>query len=217
MLKSNLNVLLAERDLKITQVSNETGISRTTLTSLINGNSKGIQFDTLNTLCIYLGITPQDFFISTNFDIKIEILDFIYDDLSDDDFPFHETNEKKENISSFNCLINFCFEYKKSKKSFDLFANGIETERKNLITGNIKDDGTFVTFLVSLTPFKFEDNTINNDYSYSDDNIKLLKETPISFINDLENKISELLKEKIKESSLNKKNSLYIKDYVWDI
>lgn len=52
MIKCNLAVLLAERGLKLTTVSNDTGISRTTLTALANNKNSGIQFDTLNTLCI---------------------------------------------------------------------------------------------------------------------------------------------------------------------
>lgn len=58
MVRCNLTILLAERNLKITQVSKDTGISRTTLTYLANNYSKGIQYDTLNTLCTYLNITP---------------------------------------------------------------------------------------------------------------------------------------------------------------
>ena len=46
MIACNLSVLLAERNLKISQVSKATGISRTTLTSLALNNAKGIQFDT---------------------------------------------------------------------------------------------------------------------------------------------------------------------------
>lgn len=77
MLKSNLKVLLAERNISITQVSNDTGISRTTLTSLMSV-AKGIQFETMNTLCNYLKITPSDLFIYVPYDIEIELKDFKY-------------------------------------------------------------------------------------------------------------------------------------------
>lgn len=60
MVRCNLSVLLAERNLKITKVCKDTGISRTTLTYLVNNYSKGIQYDTLNTLCTYLSISPGD-------------------------------------------------------------------------------------------------------------------------------------------------------------
>ncbi len=71
MLKCRLAVLLAERNLKITKVSKDTGISRTTLTSLANNFSQGIQFDTLNTLCSYLRTTPRDFFCYVPFEVEI--------------------------------------------------------------------------------------------------------------------------------------------------
>lgn len=60
MVRCNLSVLLAERQLKVTKVCNDTGISRTTLTSLANNYGKGIQYDTLNTLCTYLKVTPGE-------------------------------------------------------------------------------------------------------------------------------------------------------------
>ena len=73
MLKCNLAVLLAERKLKISKVSKDTGISRTTLTSLANNYSQGIQLDTLNTLCSYLRITPAEFFCYAPFNFKVEL------------------------------------------------------------------------------------------------------------------------------------------------
>lgn len=64
MIVSNLPVLLAERGLKIAEVSRDTKLSRTTLTALSSRNhmAKGIQFDTLNTLCAYLNIQPGALF-----------------------------------------------------------------------------------------------------------------------------------------------------------
>ena len=54
--------LLAERRLKVSKVSIDTGISRPTLNNIFYGRSKGIQFDTINKLCDYLHITPGDLF-----------------------------------------------------------------------------------------------------------------------------------------------------------
>lgn len=62
MLLCNLSMLLAERKTKITKVSNDTGLSRTTLTALYYNKAKGIQFETLNTLCNYFKITPSELF-----------------------------------------------------------------------------------------------------------------------------------------------------------
>lgn len=71
MLKCNLAVLFAERNIKISKASADTGISRTTLTSLVNNYSQGVQLDTLNKLCLYLQITPEKFFSYLPFDYKI--------------------------------------------------------------------------------------------------------------------------------------------------
>lgn len=70
MIRSNLSILLAERGLKITKVAKETGISRTTLTALSNNYGQGIQFDTLNTLCMYLKVTPNQLLSFVPVDIR---------------------------------------------------------------------------------------------------------------------------------------------------
>ena len=71
MIRCNLAILLAEKGLKITDISRETGISRTTLTSLSNNYSKGIQFDTINVLCNYLDTTPDKLITYVPVDISI--------------------------------------------------------------------------------------------------------------------------------------------------
>lgn len=71
MLVCNLPVVLAERGLKITKVSKETGISRTTLTDLAKGRAQGIQLETLNTLCVYLKVQPSDIFSVLPYDIFV--------------------------------------------------------------------------------------------------------------------------------------------------
>lgn len=53
MVNNRLAILMAERLVKITEISKATGISRTTLTSLYYKRAKGISFDVLNELCKY--------------------------------------------------------------------------------------------------------------------------------------------------------------------
>ena len=57
-----LRELLAERNVTITQVHNETGLSRPTLNSIFNDRNKGIQLETIDILCNYLRITPSELF-----------------------------------------------------------------------------------------------------------------------------------------------------------
>lgn len=76
MIMSNLAVLLAERRLNISKVSKDTNISRTTLTSLMHNYFNGIQMDTLNTLCLYLNVTPSDILAFIPYDFALENIKF---------------------------------------------------------------------------------------------------------------------------------------------
>ena len=75
MLRNKLAVLIAERELTAAKVSEETGIARSTLSSLVNNTGDGVQYKTLDKLCNYFGITPSEFFdyapfiLKYNFDI----------------------------------------------------------------------------------------------------------------------------------------------------
>lgn len=66
MIKTNLKELLKKNKLSINKLSYETGLSRPTLTSLLNNDSKGIQFDTLETLLDFFDISISDFFTITD-------------------------------------------------------------------------------------------------------------------------------------------------------
>jgi DNA-binding Xre family transcriptional regulator/predicted metallopeptidase len=72
LIRCNLSILMAERGLNISDVSKDTGISRTTLTSLFHNQSKGIQFDTLETLCNYLQVSISE--LLTRIYVKIRAL-----------------------------------------------------------------------------------------------------------------------------------------------
>lgn len=63
MLKNNLAVLLAERNLKISDAFESTGISKTTLTAIAENSGKGVQFETVDKLCNFLNVGPDKFFI----------------------------------------------------------------------------------------------------------------------------------------------------------
>ena len=61
MLRNRLKILLAERNLKIKDVSNEIGISVNTLSHMSNHRSANVSNDSLDKLCNYLGVTPTEF------------------------------------------------------------------------------------------------------------------------------------------------------------
>lgn len=57
---NRFSTLLGERKLKISKVAKDTGISRTTLTNLYYGKTKGVTFAVLEKLCTYFGCSPGD-------------------------------------------------------------------------------------------------------------------------------------------------------------
>ncbi|RHB86142.1 XRE family transcriptional regulator [Streptococcus lutetiensis] len=71
MIKTNFAVLMAERGLKISDVYEDTGISKTTLMALAENTGKGVQFDTVDKLCNYLGIELKDFFVYSPYIWKV--------------------------------------------------------------------------------------------------------------------------------------------------
>lgn len=60
MINNRFSTILGERLLKISKISEETGISRTTLTNLYYRRSTQISFDVLNKLCKYLDCSVED-------------------------------------------------------------------------------------------------------------------------------------------------------------
>lgn len=56
MIKCNLAVVMAERGINISTLSNNTGISRNALSALYHNTGKGFQYDTLDTLCDYFDV-----------------------------------------------------------------------------------------------------------------------------------------------------------------
>lgn len=72
MLANQLNVLLAQRQLSIKQVVNELGISRSSISNIVNNPSANVSTETINKLCNYLGITPSDFFIYAPYEFSFK-------------------------------------------------------------------------------------------------------------------------------------------------
>ncbi|MBO5449306.1 MAG: helix-turn-helix transcriptional regulator [Ruminococcus sp.] len=75
MIYCNLSGLIAEKHINISVLSKETDISRTTLTSLYYNNFKGIQTETLNSLCKYFEISADKLLVFSKYDISVELTD----------------------------------------------------------------------------------------------------------------------------------------------
>lgn len=61
-MRNNLRVILAKKNLKISNVVNGTGLSKTTVRALFYEKAKGIQFRTFEALCQFLDCEVGELF-----------------------------------------------------------------------------------------------------------------------------------------------------------
>lgn len=78
MYEIKLKDVLKEKRTTLTELSQGTGISMNTLSVLGRGESKGIQFDTLDKICSYLKIYPNDLIKITfdKFQVSVNLNEF---------------------------------------------------------------------------------------------------------------------------------------------
>ena len=118
MIFCNLKMLLSARNLRISRVANDTGISRTTLTSLSRNDLKGVQLTTLDTLCQYLEINPKQFFEYHPFTFYYNV---------DVDWTNQKSEDEDSLVSSFDASVFLNVFEKGVKTAVIEFAGTLET------------------------------------------------------------------------------------------
>ena len=74
MIRNRLKELMVESHLKASRVANDIdNLSRNTINSTVSNKGKMIQLETINSLCQYLGVTPDDFFEYLPFDVNVSV------------------------------------------------------------------------------------------------------------------------------------------------
>ncbi len=74
MIRNRLKELMDVRGLKATRIANDiNNLSRNTINSTVSNSGKMIQFETVDLLCQYLGVTPKDFFEYLPFDVLVTV------------------------------------------------------------------------------------------------------------------------------------------------
>lgn len=173
LIKCNLAMLLAERGLKITKVSNDTGISRTTLTALSNNTSQGIQLETIDKLCIYLKCAIKDFFIFHPSNIICEMV-------KNSDFIILEVTTENYCYRVLTHASQFIHESDPSKVHITIFIMDVENLSSLLDNSNL-----------SL----FGENEADAFFDAAERFPQYYKNLPIPFKTDLESKLLEMLKD----------------------
>lgn len=157
MIANKFGVLMAERQLSILDVHKGTGISRSTLTNLVNGRTPSAT--TLDKLCLFFHVTPADFYVYSPYELTFNtaethedckyklftnILHYQDETLISTDF-FIKTIDDNHNVVIFS----------ESEKLLDLFnkidiifhneiKQRISTEVEHMImtNRNIKENGS---------------------------------------------------------------------------
>jgi putative transcriptional regulator len=62
MIKNKLSSILGEQRMRVSELSNLTGISQNALNKIYHNKTKGIDFDTLNKICNALQKNTQELF-----------------------------------------------------------------------------------------------------------------------------------------------------------
>lgn len=73
MIKCQLYKLVHENNVKISDISEATGISRTTLCALNWDKGKGVQFNTLDKLCQYFNCNISDLLVYEEENVSLEV------------------------------------------------------------------------------------------------------------------------------------------------
>lgn len=84
LLANRLKILLAERDLTIKDLMKATGLSRNSLSNMVNNPFANIATDNVDKLCNYLEVAPKDFYdyfpwhFSMGYSLRKKILKYRY-------------------------------------------------------------------------------------------------------------------------------------------
>lgn len=130
---SNLRVVMAMRNVSIKDINENTTLSRTTISNLVNNNATGIQYDTLAQLCEYLNCSVGDILTYS----LIEVLSISLED-TDKEIPtqqdekFEWYKEKDFHLSAilFNGEVNL-----QTGALLKVQEGYHDKERKNIIHG----------------------------------------------------------------------------------
>ena len=104
MIISNLAVLLAERKMKVADLVRSTGINKSTLHKLYNGESVRIDFETIDKICLALDVEVGDLLVLKKNDK--ELADFLLDEKAKKFLEGNIIDEDGLNIKKENDSLN---------------------------------------------------------------------------------------------------------------
>lgn len=166
MLRNNLAKLMIDRGVTATQLFNDTGIARSTISKISNNNTDKISMSTIDKICNYLHVTPADFFDFIPFEFDVKVL-------------FEKFDSYEELEEYFKQFFNY-----KSKALFEVILNvHTQGQRQSIFfNGSVKVESIGgVSVLLSDVTFSLSPKSENS--------IEIVNKMPIQFQADILEKI----------------------------
>ena len=117
MIRNNLAKLMIDRNITATQIFNDTGIARSTISKISNNNTDKISMETIDKLCNYLNVTPADFFDYVPYEIEVKLSLNYFDSLQEfEEVVLRNRFDEQE----FEIILNL----KQLNKKIAIFFNG---------------------------------------------------------------------------------------------
>ncbi|EJE05089.1 helix-turn-helix transcriptional regulator [Staphylococcus epidermidis] len=197
MIKFNLKKVMKQKNLNISQLNEMTGISRNSLSLLINGKSQGVQFETIEKITRALNIGIEELFEKSFNEIKITFSK-LYNITKNHE---HKYKEGKVNDET-NEFIPFGEE---TKEEYSYTYVGIRL--KYIIDGSELEEYIPYKFCLEFNTnsilhlhILFDDSDFRNDFIYLLDNVKNFQNLILTYIT---LKILENLKQSVLENIKN--------------
>lgn len=197
MIRNNLAMILSQKEIKISRMALDTGLSRTTLTALSQNESKRIDNDTLNTILMYLQIKPNDFFnfVSYDCEIKIEAIDFEVD-LNVDAFNSESSYYIKK--GTFDLFLEIDNRISARKPVYEFEINLDEKYNRVDVQEHAIPIGPSEYEIEEVTNGLFTFNISGDDRNLEEFNKFIKNEIPFEFQIQIENNIKNTFKEILK-------------------
>lgn len=191
MIQSRLSVLMAERGLKIADLYEETGISKTTLMAIAENTGKGVQFDTVDKLCNFLGVTPCEFFDYSPYIVETQKSNFTEGNLKGIEIKIKKQNYEKEFNLDIYVYSGNSYDIPFKKGEFDYYITlGLQSSEhytddefyKFLSNMNISFRTDFINKLIKEVKSQLVDLSLNKQPSELIGGYKKIQFQPNNYI-----------------------------------
>lgn len=196
MIVFRLKEIMEEKNLKISDLNKQTGISRNSISSLLNGKTRGIQFDTLEKITLALNVDVADLFKNVFNELIIKLNDITSVETYSRSIKF----KKKDNFITKKYAVNCdLIEDNDLKKGFIPYEISIELKPHpeieiriefsysnmfNYLVDFLVDNSNFKLLLVHYLSQRIYEleleriNEIKSFYNISDEKVFIHSPTP---------------------------------------